>query len=433
ECVEQGYLLLPVIEQHLRRSDGAAAAALAAGAVAIGERFADADLIACARHLLGRAWIQQRRVDEGLALLDEAMVAVTADELSPLMTGLVYCSVIDSCQQICDVRRAREWTSALAQWCDRQPQLVAFTDACLVHRAEILQLNGAWTEAIAEATRACERPARQGAPHAPAAAFYQQAEVYRLRGELEAAERAYRLASQSGADPQPGLALLRLAQRRPDAAATQIRRVLLETADPLLRAKLLPAFIEIMLANAQLDEARAALEELQRCAESLGAALLRAQAAQAQGAIELAGGEPQAALVPLRAACHAWQHLDVPYEVGRTRMLIGAACRAIGDRDGAELELQAARQLFERLQARPDVARVDSLLQRGSPDGRANLTAREVQVLRSVAAGKTNREIAAELSLSEKTVDRHVSNIFDKLGVSSRAAATASAYENGLI
>lgn len=433
DCVERGYLLLPVAEQRLAAGDWEAAYATAAGAAEIGDRFREADLIACARHLQGRALMLQGRVEAGLGLLDEAMVAVTAGELSPLMTGLIYCSVIESCQQVYALGRAREWTSALAQWCAEQPEMVAFTGRCLVHRAEIMQLNGAWRDAIEEARRARERFSRGIDQQPTGSALYQQAEVHRLRGEHAAAEEAYRSASRCGWDPQPGLALLRLAQGRTDAAVAAIRRVVRATTDRLQRTRLLPAYVEIMLAVGDIQEARAACRELEEIAAGFGVGVLGAMAAHARGAVELAEGDAQAALGSLRRAWQVWHQVEAPYVAARVRVLVGLACRALGDDDGARLELDAARAVFERLGAAPDLARIDSLTQ-DAPSGRPHgLTPRELQVLRLVAAGKTNKAIAVELFLSEKTVDRHVSNIFTKLDVPSRAAATAYAYEHKLI
>ncbi len=433
DCVERGFLLLPVSEQELRTGDHEKAHATARSAVEIGERFSDPDLIAAARHVQGRALIAQGGVEAGLALLDETMVAVTAGEVSPLLAGLVYCSVIDACQEVCAFARARDWTNALADWCDRQPQMVAFTSTCLVHRAEVMQRHGAWAEAIEEAMRAREPFSRGIEPRPPASAYYQQAEVHRLRGEFSAAERAYRSASEWGRDPQPGLALLRLAQGRADQAAGAIHRVLGATADPLRRAKVLPATVEVLLAAGRIDEARDASRELDGIAETFDTEALEAMAAGARGAVELADGDPRRALDSLRRAWELWQRLEAPYLAARVRVEMGAACRALGDEDGARLELRAARAELERLGAEPDLVRLDPLLRERPERKPHGLTPRELQVLRMVAAGMTNRRIAAELTLSEKTVDRHVSNILHKLGVPSRVAATAYAYEHELI
>jgi DNA-binding CsgD family transcriptional regulator len=432
ECAERGYLLLPVVEQRLDASDFGAAYATAAAAAAIGERCGDADLIACARHQQGRTRLQQGQVEAGLALLDETMIAVTAGQLSPLVTGLMYCSVIGACQQVYAVDRSREWTAALSQWCEGQPDMVAFVGTCQVHRAEIMQLQGAWPEAIDEARRACAR-SRGIDRRASAGALYQQGEVHRLKGEFAAAEEAYRGASQLGLEPQPGLALLRLAQGRPDVAATAIRRVATTSVDRLKRMSLLPAYVEIMVAVGDVQDARDACRELEDIARSFDTGVPAAIAAHACGAVDLAEGDAQAALGSLRHALEVWQRVEAPYAGARVRVLVGLACRALGDEEGAALEIDAARSVFERLGAMPDLARLDSLTKPRLSGHAHGLTPRELQVLRLVAAGETNKTIARKLSLSEKTIDRHVSNILTKLDVSSRTAATAFAYQRKLV
>ena len=431
DCVEQGYLLLPSIMQRIREADWDAALAMATRAAEMGDRFGEADLSAAARHFQGRVLLRQAQVEEGLALLDEAMIAVTAGELSPVTTGLIYCSVIDGCQQVYALGRAQQWTAALHDWCAEQPSLV-FTGRCLVHRAEIMQLHGDWPDAIEEARRASKRLSRWADQQAAAAAFYQEAEVHRLRGEFAAAEEAYRSASQWGWEPQPGLALLRLVQGRADAASAAIRRAM-GTTDRLQRVRLLPAYVEITLAKGDIEAARSACRELKEIAASFDAAALGALAAHAGGAVSLADGDAQAALGPLRSAHEAWQQIEAPYLAARVRMLIGLACRALGDHDCAGLELDAARAVFERLGAIPDLARIDSLTKEEVSARLHGLTRRELQVLRRVAAGKTNKAVASELFVSEKTIDRHVSNIFSKLDVPSRSAATAYAYEHKLV
>ena len=432
DCVEQGYLLLPLVEKQLLDSDSRTAHATAVRAADIGERFEEPDLIACAHHLQGRALMQQGQVERGLALLDEAMVAVIAGELSPIMTGLIYCSVIDSCLQVYAFARAREWTSALAQWCAEQPQLVSFTGTCLVHRAEVMQLNGAWPDAIAEARRACAGFLRGVEQQAPAAAFYQQGEVNRLRGEFKAAEEAYREASRRGLEPQPGLALLRMTRGRTNDAAAAIRRVTASTRDKIQRTRLLPAYIEIMLALGDIPEARDAARELDEIAGAHDIRVLRAIAAQSRGSVELAEGEASTAVTSLRYAFEIWQQVEAPYPAARVRELVGLACRALGDDEGARLEFDAAKVVLERLGAMPDLARIDSLAKNAPLAQRHGLTARELQVLRLIAVGKTSKAIAAELFLSHRTIDRHVSNLFGKLDVTSRAAATNYAHKHNL-
>ena len=432
-CVEEGYLLLPTVEQQLDAGDCEAAYAMAADAAEIGGHFGEPDLIAIARHLQGRALIQQGHVERGLALPDEAMLAVTAGELSPLVTGLIYCSVIDGCHQVYAMGRAREWTAALARWCEGQPELVTFNGTCLVHRAEIMQFHGAWSDAIVEARRGCERFERGIDPQRPASAYYQLAELHRLQGEFAAADEAYRSASRWGWEPQPGLALLRMAQGRVEIAVRAIRRVVSATTAPLELARFLPAYVEIMLGAGEIEDARAGCRELQGIAERFDTGVIGAFAAHALGAVELAEGDAQAALGSLRRALQVWQQVEAPHMVARARLLVGLACRALADEEGAGLELDAARAVFEQLGAAPDLTRLKSLT-KNAPSGHLHgLTRRELQVLRLIATGKTNKGIAAELFLSGRTVDRHVSNIFTKLNLPSRAAATAYAYEHKLI
>ncbi len=443
DCVERGYLLVPIVEQRLAEGDATGAFEAAEAAAEIAKRFRDTDLVACALHQQGRSLIRSGEVETGLALLDEAMVAVVAGELSPLMAGLVYCSVILACRDVYAFGRSRQWTDALARWCDAQPQLIAFTGACRVHRAEIMQLRGAWRDAIEEAGQACARFRTGADPQPPAPAFYQRGEMHRLRGEFSAAEADYRRASRFGCEPQPGLALLRLAQGRRRAAAAAIRRALIAAGEPaggsrlrgshLTRARLLPAQIEIALAAGAIEEADRACCELERIATAIGRGVPEAIAAHGRAAILLAEGATAAALGPLRRALDVWQEIGAPYEAARARLLLGLACRALGDADGAALELAAARTSFDDLGARPDVARVDAILAGRSAGDSRGLSPRELQVLRLVSAGKTNAAIAAELYLSERTVERHLSNIFVKLDLSTRAAATAWAYEHDLV
>jgi DNA-binding CsgD family transcriptional regulator len=427
DCVERGYLLMPAAFRRRGAGDLEGGAAIAAEAAAIGLRFGDRDLFGLATHAHGHFLVRAGRVVEGLELLDEAMVAVTSGELSPIASGVVYCGVIMGCQAAFEPRRAAEWTAALARWCARQPEMVAFTGRCHVHRAEIMQLKGEWAEALEEAECAARRAQTSNHREALGEAAYVQGEVHRLRGALGAAEESYRTASGYGREPYPGLALLRLEQGRVDAALTAIRRVLGATTLVFDRVRLLPACAEILLAAGDVEGARGACEELAQIAAAYEVGVLGAVVAQTQGAVSLAAGDPSGALVALRLAWRVWDEVQAPYEAARARALMGAACRALGDEDAAALELDAARRAFAELGAARDLARLDG-------DGPTHgLTARELEVLRLVAAGHTNKAIAASLVLSERTVDRHVSNIFAKLSVSSRSAATAYAYEHQLV
>jgi DNA-binding CsgD family transcriptional regulator len=433
ENVARGYLLIPAIFEHSGKGDFVAAYEAASEIAAIGERFGDPDLVALAVMEQGHALVRQGRTEDGLRLVDETMVAVTAGELSPIVAGIVYCNTIAFCRDAYELRRAREWTEALTRWCEQQPGMVAHKGICLVHRAEIMTFGGAWREALEEASRVATQFA-QGVLNERALghAAYRQAEVHRLQGRFEEAEAAYREASRFGREPQPGLALLRLAQGKGDAAVGAIRRAVSETTLPLRRAALLPAYVEILIATGEVAEARTACDELGAIAQAQGSEALIGLAAHGDGEVALAEGEAHSALASARHAGQTWQELGAPYDAARARFLVAQACAELGDADTAALELDAARHAFFRLGAAPDLARLDALVgrRRGGDHG---LTVREVEVLQLIARGRSNREIAHLLVISERTVARHVQNIFAKLGVSSRAAAGVFAAEHGLL
>ena len=429
EGAERGWLLVPQAiacypDDPARALDGF----LAAGEMA--ERFGDRDLAAMAGMGQGQALIALGAPTRAMPLLDEAMVAVTAGEVSRIIAGAVLCGAIDACQQVLDVRRATEWTAALSHWCDAQPDLVPFRGQCLVHRAEIMQLHGDWQDAADEAERACEW--LSGTPPA-GEALYRCAELQRLRGDLQGAEETYRAATIAGCQPQPGLAMLRLAQGQVDAAVAAIRRVVDETVGAVARARVLGPFVEIMLAAGQPDIARVGADELSTMAGEIDTPYVRALAAHAAGAVRLAEGDPQHALPELRRAWTTWRDLDAPHEAATVRVLIGLAFRAVGDADTAAMELDATRLAFESLGAGTDLARVEQLLRAEPAKRPGGLTDRELDVLVLVARGSTNRAIAAALVISEHTVARHIHNILTKLGVSSRTAASSFAHEHHLV
>lgn len=433
DCVEHGYLRYCTALRQVFEGDVVAAQAGFSAADEIGDRFNDPQLTTLARIGEGRCLIYLGEIAKGVALLDEAMVSVGASEVSPIAAGDAYCTVIDGCHELFDVRRAWEWTTALSRWCEAQPQLVMYRGDCFVHRAEIMHLHGEWSDAMDELEGALVRLADPAGPRELGAAFYLRGELHRLRGEFEDAAQAYRQANELGREPQPGLALLRLAQGHVEAAMAAIRRVLEEAEDPISRSRLLGPYVEIALATDDVQAGKAAAEELSAIAGDLESPLLQALAEYATGAVFLAENEPQDALVSLRHAWMGWRELEAPYEAARARVPIALACRALGDEEGAEMELDAARSVFEGLAAAPDVGRVVELSQVGAPRAPGGLTAREVEVLSMIATGKTNRAIATELVISEKTVASHVSHIFTKLDLTSRAAATAYAYEHDLV
>jgi DNA-binding NarL/FixJ family response regulator len=433
DCVARGYLAITMLFEHSSRGDYTAAHAGAVEIAEIAERFGDFDLLTMAMMEQASALLRLGRRDEGLRLVDETMVAVSAGELSPIVAGIVYCNTIAFCRDLYELRTAWEWTTALTEWCARQPEMLAHQGVCLVHRAELMTLAGAWPAALEAARRAAERFA-QGVLNRQALgeAAYREGELHRLRGEVAAAEEFYQEAMRRGREPQPGLALLRLGQGKKVAAAASVRRALSEADDWARRASLLPAQVEIELAVGGREEARAAASELDDIAREHPNEVLFAMAAKAAGAVAAADGDAQRALLALRRALHSWQQLEAPYEAAQTRVVLSVTCRSLGDMETADLELAAAREAFTWLRAGPDIARVEALAGR-THGGAHGLTARELEVLRLLAAGKSNREIAGALIISERTVARHVQNIFAKLGVSSRTAASVFAVEDKLL
>ena len=415
----------------LGTGDFAAAATFADEAVACGRRHRDPDLTALGLCSQGRLTLYTGRVADGLALLDESMVRVIAGETSPVIAGHVYCTAIEGCQEISDFARMTEWTSALERWCAEQPGLLAFTGQCAVHRGQLLRLRGEWGPALDEFELAAVRYREVGSPDAAALSAYEAGEVLRLRGEHAAAEAYYDRAAERGFEPQPGLALLWLARGEQAAAVAAMDRLLAEPGGPVQRCRILPAAVEVLLATGQVDRARDLAEELSGIADDFGCEPLKAAAAQAAGAVELIGGDPAGALPYLRKAQQLWARTEAPVDRARARALLGRTMSEIGDAEAARRELEAARTVFRQVGARPYADDVDRLLAPASLP--AGLSAREAEVLRLVASGRSNAQIAADLVLSEKTVARHLSNIFTKLAVGSRTAATAYAFEHGLV
>jgi DNA-binding NarL/FixJ family response regulator len=404
--------------------------ALARRGAVIAERIGDVDLRAMAVHTEGLALIATGRVAEGVRLLDEAMTSAIAGELSDYYTGVIYCNVIEACLHVADVRRAGEWAEAASAWCESLQDGSIYPGICRVHRAEVAGLRGAWREAEVEAMRAADELIRFD-PGGAASAFYQVGEIRRRRGDAAGAEEAFARAGDLGHDPQPGLALLRLGQGKVEAAHRALRREASPTTPPRGRARMLAARVEVAIAAGDLEDARRASEELDGLSGRFSTQVLRAEATAARGVLLLAEGRLDEAVGALREAFATWQELRLPYEAARTRAETGRALLQAGDEEDATLALRAAAAAFEGLGASPDARRVAALIP-AARDLPLGLTSREAEVLRLVAAGKTNREIAAELFISEHTVARHLQNMFAKLGVSTRSAATAFAFEHGL-
>jgi DNA-binding CsgD family transcriptional regulator len=430
DTVEHGYLLFFRMLGHILGGDPVTALEEAERLTSYGRRFGDADLLATGLMAHGRCLLYLGRVPEGVRLLDEAMVGVTTGEVSPIFAGQTYCSLIEACQEISDFGRVAQWTTALTTWCISQPGLVPFTGQCAVHRGQVMRVRGAFAEAINELDLAIARYVEIGTPAAAGLACAEKGGLLRIIGEYDEAEAAFQQAVGFGHDPQPGQALLSLARGRTDAAVAVVRRVLGEPRDPIHRSQLLSGAIDVLIAGNDLDAARPLVAELVAVGEAFESSSLGAMAGYATGALALADGRPDDALAPLRAALQKWRELGWPYETARTQVLVGSALRGLGDEESAVAELEGAARALTTLGAKPAAEEVARLLTPGPLP--AGLTAREVEVLRLVATGSSNPEIAAALFLSEKTVARHLSNIFSKLEVGSRTAAAAYAYDHGL-
>ena len=430
EVAERGYVEFLMMFRYIGAADWATATEYAARVVDYGRRFADRNLLALGLSAIGRTRLQGGEVPEGLALFDEAMAVVTSGKISPIAAGNVYCVMIEGCQEVSDLGRAAAWTAALSRWCDEQPGMLAFTGQCAVHRGQIMRLHGAFSTAIEELDDAIRRYLASPSGEAAGLAYAERGDVQRILGDLDAAEDSYEQAAHHGFEPQPGLALLWLARGRTPAALAAARRLLAEISDPVHRSRVLPAATEILLAAGESTEARAAAEELGVIADRFGCSGLQAMAAYAAGRVELDAGDASGALPYLRKASTLWNGMSSPYEAARVKVQVARALRTLGDEESAMNELAAARRTFLELGTMPaDEEAVGLLAPAALPDG---LTVREAEVLRLVASGKSNAQIAAELVLSEKTVARHVSNIFAKLGVGSRTAAAAYAFEHQL-
>lgn len=432
EGAEQGYLLVSeAYEQLAFGGNLGGATRSAARATEIGRRHEEPDLVAFALVIEGRGLVRIGRVEEGMERLHDATAEAVSGDVSPPIAGIVLASAVETAGEVFDVARLEEWVDLLARWCDTQKGLVVFRTREMVYRSGLQLLRGDWDDVQDRSTQAAERAVAEGEAVLAGVAMYQLGEVHRLRGNAEAARKMYDEAGRLGHDPLPGLALLHMAEGDNSAAAASLARALAEEQDPLRRARLLPAHVEILLTSGDSSAIAEAAEELADIAATYGGPVLEATAAQTRATVLLAEGHSLAALESCRRARRVWQHLELPFEDARARVLIARSCRALDDEATAVMELETARSIFDRLQALPLLAEVESLLGE-HPQSRHGLTVRELEVLGLVAAGMTNGEIAEELLVSVRTVDTHVSNILTKLGVSTRSGATAYAYRHGL-
>lgn len=423
-----GFVRLAPAVAQLGSGDPAGARRQFEEVVAIAERHGDSGLATLTMIGLGKALIELGAIAEGFGCFDRCMNAIAAGDMAPVPAGVVSCAVISDAVMAFDLERATAWTRVLDRWCRDQPDLITFSGQRHALQAMLFLIRGEWAEASTAVEFALSR-FRAGDYRAVYGAPYQFAELGRLRGAFHSAEESYRRAGESGWEPQPGLSLLHLAVGRTQRAQDEIRRSV-AGADPFTRRFLLPAVVEIEVAAGDLEAARRGVDELRVASRSTPTPMLLATVAAAEARLLLAAGDGSAALDAARDAADAWRTLGAPYEAARNRVSAGRALLELGDRDAALAEFRGAREVFAALGADPALAELEDLM----GDRRAGvLTARELEVLRLVSTGLTNRAIGARLSLSEKTVARHLSNIFGKLGLSSRAAATAYAYENGLV
>ena len=429
ESVAFGDLLLREAEVAHGSGELERATALARDALALGRQLSSSDLEAAALQTIGRLLIDAGNLADGLGHLDEAMLSAVEGKLNPYTTGKVYCSLISACEQLGDLSRAAEWTAATLHWSEDHP-MAMWPGICRVHHAALLQLRGDWGAAEREARQACTELDGFHVPNV-ASGYIEIGEIRRRLGDLDGAEAAFATAEELCGQQSAGLALVRLAQRRVDAATAIITRMLEDhTWNRLARAKLLPARVQIAVAARDLDAAIAAADELERIATEYDSPALSAAALATRGRLQLAQGDDRTACATLREALQLWQQLEVPYEVATVRLLLGQACRASGDEDAASSSFASAGAIFDQLGAALDSRHIRDLT--SSLSLPANLTTREAEVLGFVATGATNKEIAAALHLSERTVARHLSNIFTKIGVATRTAAAAFAYEHDL-
>ena len=421
ESPVHGYVLsFTAVEASLMAGQPAAAVDAARRVQDLGRRVDAPDLVAVGMNGEGRALIRSGHLVDGLALLDEAMVTVLDGQLAPFISGTLYCHTIAACHEVADVRRMTRWTDLAERWLTTFPAAVFFGGLCGVHRAQLLLLRGEWDEAEQVALRVVVDLDANRIDYA-AEAWYVVAEARRLRGDPGAAD-AYDEAHARGRDPQPGRALLQLQTGDAAGAATSVRSAVAAVgADPLSRAPLCAAMVEIAIAAGRLDDAVAAASELEATAATYATSGLEAMAAAARGAVLLAKGQAEVALPVLREACRRWRELGAAYDAAGTCIRLAEAYRALGDAVSAAAEVERAKAVYERLGVHRPAWE--------SPDG---LTRREREVLALVADGRSNRQIGEALYISDRTVARHLTNIFHKIGVTSRTQAARYAIDRGM-
>jgi DNA-binding CsgD family transcriptional regulator len=423
EAPERGFVLVVDAQAAMVGGDLEGAAELAEQALALGEEHDLPTLVALGRFLCGAVAVHRGQTERGLRSVDEAMLPVQAGQVAPEWVGLLYCDTIQLCHDLMDLPRAQRWTTLTERWCEGYAPAVMFTGICRVHRAQLRVVRGEWERAEQEAQQAAED--LEGLDVGVAAeAHYSLGELCRLRGEPDAAERAYRRAHELGRDPLPGLALLSLQRGRRQVAASILDAALAAQVFPLARAPLLAARVEVALAGTDPGESTAYLEELTRIAEEHASPGWRAESRRWRGAVLLARGMPAEAVRELRQACALWQEMDAPYQVCRIGPDLADAYEALGDRDTARREREKAAAVLQRLGV-PDVPPAERDL--------GGLTPRELEVVVAVADGCSNRQAARALHISERTVARHLANVYLKTQVTSRTAAVAWARERGLL
>jgi ATP/maltotriose-dependent transcriptional regulator MalT len=399
-------------------------------AVELGRATGHADLTAMALQAKGRALVACGQQDDGIAALDEAMVAVVNGELTPLFTGWVYCNALSTCHALADLTRAIQWSESAMRWCDDLREGRLYPGICRLHVVELATLRGKWEAATLMAQQACEELTSHD-PRYAGEAHYLMGDLHRMAGDLDLAEEAFTRAHQLGRVPQPGLARVRLAQGRLAAAVNGLQ-LALESAppSPVRLTELRAALAEAHLAVGDVDAAAATVEQMTDALPEAASLFLGAVTRSTEAQVLLARGDARAACRRAGEAVDQLRALGLPYDEARAREVRGAAAQVINEPDTAQLELTTASEIFQRLGAEPDARRVAALLGDAPP---SPLSPREIEVLRLVARGGTNKEVAGELLVSEHTVARHLSNIYTKLGIGSRSAATAFAYEHSLV